>query len=156
MSTKNVPRVMEEIGGVVGSIATGARLIAHRGTICACDNPTDPWAGCARCQSDSSRIVSDKAHETDCRSPVPQAVKGVVEQERMQKHLFDATGQRSPGLWMYQRQCDAKYRPSRHFRRLWRLHKCDSLIEKLTNLSLYHETSTIEQDNSVLNKRVAS
>ena len=91
MSTKNVPQVKKEIGEVVGSIATGARLTAHRGTICARDNPTDPGAGCARCQSDSSRIVSDKAHEADCRRAVPQDVKGMVEQGRMQKRTIDRT-----------------------------------------------------------------
>ena len=53
----------------------------------------DPGASCARCQSDSSRIVSDIAHEADCRSTVPQVVKGMVEQERMQKHIGDAPGQ---------------------------------------------------------------
>ena len=44
------------------------------------------------------------------------------------------------------------YRPSKQFRRLWKFHKCDSLIEKLMNLSLYHETKVLEQDSSALNE----
>ena len=156
MSTKNVPQVMEEIGEVVGSIATGARLTAHRGTICARDNPTDPGVGCARCQSDSSRIVSDKAHEADCRRTVPQDCERNGGTRAHAEACWPCNWPRSPRLWMYQWQCDAKYRPSIKFKRLWRFHTCDSLIEKLMNLSLYHETSTIEQDDSALNKRVAS
>ena len=148
---------VDECNGGPLSNYEGARLTAHRATVCARDDPANTEAGCARCHCDSSRIVFDKAHEADCRSPVVQNVHetGCERNGGTRMHAeayWRCNWPRSPRLWMYKWQCDAMYRPSKQFRRLWKFHKCDSLIEKLMNLSLYHETNVLEQDSSALNE----
>ena len=87
MSTKNVPQVKKEIGEVVRLITTGALNNFVHVTLLKVHEQVVRGVRVI-----PQELFPTKPMKQIGKSPVPQVVKGMVEQERMQKHIGDATG----------------------------------------------------------------